>query len=87
MGYLIEKLSDSKQVVREATMVACAALIENSRPALFAQHTLKSLSHASWHVREGVLSLLVRCLLMQGRVNSSNRLDPEAGVVSLALNL
>lgn len=60
---LVEKLSDSKQVVRDATLECCSLLIETFKPPSFLAHCTKSLQHANWHVREGILVLIARCLL------------------------
>ena len=64
LSNLIEKLSDSKQVVRDMVMECCCNLINRSKPAPFAGQVIKYLQHANWHVREGVLILLARCLLV-----------------------
>jgi hypothetical protein len=60
---LIEKLSDSKQSIRDITLDCCAKMIKASQPVTFANNIVKDLQHANWHVREGVVNLLVRCLL------------------------
>jgi len=62
---LIDKLSDSKQTIRDVTLDCCAKIIRVSQPALFASSVIKDLQHANWHVREGVIQLLVRCMLAQ----------------------
>jgi len=67
---LIEKLSDSKQVVRDMVLECCSQMIKNSRPNVFALQIVKSLQHANWHVREGVLTLIVRCIIVQGTQDS-----------------
>jgi hypothetical protein len=64
LSNLIEKLSDSKQVVRDMVMECCCNLINRSKPVQFANQVIKYLQHANWHVREGVLILFVRCLLV-----------------------
>ena len=45
-------------------MDCCCNLINRSKPVLFAGQVIKYLQHANWHVREGVLILLVRCILV-----------------------
>lgn len=45
-------------------------MIKNTRPNVFAVQIVKSLQHANWHVREGVLTLLVRCIIVQGYQDS-----------------
>lgn len=67
ISVLIEKLSDSKQSMRDATLKCCAKVIKASQPSLFAGAVVKDLQHANWHVREGVINLLTRCLLLQGQ--------------------
>ena len=64
MANLIEKLSDSKQVVRDMVMDCCCNLINRSKPVVFASQVIKYLQHANWHVREGVIILLVRAILV-----------------------
>jgi len=64
LGNLVEKLSDSKQVVRDMVMECCCSLITRSKPATFASQIIKFFQHANWHVREGVLVLLVRSILV-----------------------
>ena len=64
LGNLVEKLSDSKQVVRDMVMDCCCSLITRSKPVTFAIQIIKYLQHANWHVREGVLVLLVRSILV-----------------------
>lgn len=64
LGNLVEKLSDSKQVVRDIVMECCCNLITRSKPVVFASQIIKYLQHANWHVREGVLILLVRSILV-----------------------
>jgi hypothetical protein len=61
---LIEKLADSKVVIRQAVLKCCSHLISSSRPSQFAYFTIKYLQHANWHVREGALSLLGHCFLI-----------------------
>ena len=60
---LTEKLSDSKQVVRDATLECFALVIVTFRQAPFLAHCAKSMQHANWHVREGILILIARCLI------------------------
>ena len=47
-------------------MECCCNLINRSKPAPFAIQVVKYLQHANWHVREGVLILIVRCILIAG---------------------
>jgi hypothetical protein len=63
VGNLTEKLSDSKQVVRDATLECCALVITTFKQAPFLAHCTKSMQHANWHVREGILILIARCLI------------------------
>ena len=51
LSNLVEKLSDSKQVVRDMVMECCNNLISRNKPALIAQQIIKYLQHANWHVR------------------------------------
>lgn len=61
---LVEKLSDSKQSIRDITLKCCANIIKASQPDVFVSNIVKELQHANWHVREGVIILIVRCLLV-----------------------
>ena len=65
LGHLIEKLSDSKQVVRDLVLECSSCLIQYSKPHQMVLMILKNLQHANWHVREGVLILIARCILIQ----------------------
>ena len=47
-------------------MDCCCNLIQRGKPAHFATQVVKYLQHANWHVREGVLLLIVRCILIAG---------------------
>ena len=84
LSNLIEKLSDSKQVVRDMVMDCCCNLINRSKPVPFAVHVIKYLQHANWHVREGVSILLVRCILisisLEGARRGSSALKPNMAV-------
>jgi hypothetical protein len=60
---VIEKLSDSKQVVRDAVLECCAYIVQTFRQTSFLAHCAKSMQHANWHVREGILILIARCLI------------------------
>mmetsp|Transcript_33543 Transcript_33543/g.41388 ORF Transcript_33543/g.41388 Transcript_33543/m.41388 type:complete len:109 (+) Transcript_33543:343-669(+) len=73
IGNLIEKLSDSKQVVRDMVMECCNSLISCSKPLQFAQQIIKYLQHANWHVRQGVLTLLVRAILLTSAQDPRSR--------------
>ena len=55
---LIEKLADSKIVIRQAVLKCCGYIICNYKVSTFAFHVLRYLQHGNWHVREGVLHLL-----------------------------
>lgn len=43
LGHLVEKLSDSKQIVRDMVMDCCSNLISRSKPLVFANNILSSL--------------------------------------------
>ena len=60
---LIEKLSDSKSVVRDAVLECCALLIDQISPANFLTLIHKSFTNTNWHVREGLQILFARCLI------------------------
>ena len=60
---LIEKLADSKSVVRDATLECCVLLIDQFKPITFIQQIYKSFQNSNWHVREGLQILVARCLL------------------------
>ena len=62
---LIEKLSDSKVVIRQAVLKCSALMLVQTQSAWFASQTLKYLQHANWHVREGALFLLAHCFIEQ----------------------
>ena len=61
---LIEKLSDSKVVIRQAVLKCCSVLIRGSSPSQFANHAISYLGHTNWHVREGILHLIANCLIV-----------------------
>lgn len=60
-------------------MACCCNLINRSKPAPFASQVIKYLQHANWHVREGVIILLVRCLLVAlgSEANKKTALKPN----------
>ena len=64
---LIEKLSDSKVVIRQAVLKCCSVLIRGSSPSQFANHAIGYLGHTNWHVREGILHLIANCLIVQAQ--------------------
>jgi hypothetical protein len=68
---LIEKLSDSKVVIRQAVLKCCGFLIQNSHKGLLAiaYHSIGYLQHTNWHVREGILHLLADCIISQGNLD------------------
>jgi hypothetical protein len=90
LTHLIEKLSDSKQVVRDMVLECCGCMIKSTRPNVFAVQIVKSLQHANWHVREGVLTLLVRCILVQsqqdGKKPSNLKPQLQNNAESLSMN-
>ena len=65
-------------------------MIKSTRPSAFAGQIVKSLQHANWHVREGVLTLLVRCIIVQSqqdpRKPSAPKPQLQNNAESLALN-
>ena len=71
---LIQKLSDSKVVIRQAVLKCCGFIIANSQVGLMtiADQSLKNLQHTNWHVREGVLHLIANCLLAQAQQDELN---------------
>ena len=79
LGNLIEKLSDSKQVVRDMVMECCAQMINGVKPNVLALQIVKNLQHANWHVRQGVLSLCVRCVIVQSQQDTrkSQSMKPQ----------
>lgn len=68
---LIEKLSDSKVVIRQAVLKCCGFIIANSANGLMAiaYHSIGYLQHTNWHVREGILHLLADCIIAQGQMD------------------
>jgi len=82
---LIEKLSDSKVVIRQAVLKCCGFIIQNSHNGLMAiaYHSIGYLQHTNWHVREGILHLLADCIISQGNFDdlkgplSQEPLDPN----------
>jgi len=69
---LIEKLSDSKVVIRQAVLKCCGVLIKQNSPSQFANHATGYLGHTNWHVREGILHLIANCLIVQGQQDELN---------------
>ncbi len=69
----MEKLSDSKQVVRDVTLDCCTTIIQKFKPTAFVGQTVSNLQHANWHVREGMLHLLARCQLESGEAALPNQ--------------
>ena len=61
---LIEKLSDSKVVIRQAVLKCSGALIRTSTPSKFSNFAISYLDHTNWYVREGILHLLANCLIV-----------------------
>ena len=61
---LIEKLSDSKVVIRQAVLKCCGVLIRQNSPSQFANFAISYLGHTNWHVREGILHLVANCLIV-----------------------
>ena len=45
-------------------MECCCNLINRSKPVPFSNQVIRYLQHANWHVREGVLILIARCILV-----------------------
>lgn len=76
---LIEKLSDSKVVIRRAVLKCCGVLIRGGSPCQFANYAIGYLGHTNWYVREGILVLLANCLIVQGQ---QEELNPNAGTMS-----
>lgn len=74
---LIEKLSDSKVVIRQSVLKCCGFIIHNSNNGLMAiaYHSIGYLQHTNWHVREGILYLLADCIITQGNVDELNAHD------------
>ena len=74
---LIEKLSDSKVVIRQAVLKCCGFIIAHSSNGLMAiaYHAIGYLQHTNWHVREGILHLLADCLLSQAQADELNGHD------------
>ena len=52
-------------------MECCCNLITRSKPVPFSNQVISYLQHANWHVREGVLILLARCILVASASKSS----------------
>ena len=75
----MEKLSDTKQVVRDVTLDCCTIIIQKFKPAQFVNQTINALQHANWHVREGILILFARSQLESGQqeLQNLNRLLEE----------
>ena len=61
---LIEKLSDSKVVIRQAVLRCCSLLIKNYDPGMFAQQSIDFIRHTNWHVREGILHLIANSIIV-----------------------
>lgn len=60
----MEKLSDSKQVVRTAIFKCSGQLIQCYKASQFAMQINRYLSNSNWHVKDGVIHLLAHCLLV-----------------------
>lgn len=71
---MIEKLSDSKVVIRQAVLKCCGFIIQNSPKGLMAiaYHSIGYLQHTNWHVREGILHVLGDCIISQGNFDDLN---------------
>lgn len=69
---LIEKLSDSKVVIRQAVLKCSGVLIRTNTPSKFCNFAISYLDHTNWYVREGILHLLANCLIVQGQQDELN---------------
>lgn len=65
MSLLIEKYGDNKDVVRDMVQECCSSMIKHTKPFVFANQICKNLQHSNCHVREGVLTLIVRSVIEQ----------------------
>jgi hypothetical protein len=82
---LIEKLSDSKVVIRQSVLKCCGFIIKHNTNGLMAiaYHSIGYLQHTNWHVREGILYLLADCIITQGNMDEMQQnlreesLDPN----------
>lgn len=95
LGHLVEKFSDSKQVVRDAVLECCSCMLKHTKPFLFANQISKNLQHANHFVREGALTLIIRCVLESTRGDKGPRMPSlkpqipgtqDQGLVSLLTN-
>lgn len=95
-GVLIEKFSDSKQVVRDAVLECCTYLLKHTKPFIFANQVCKNLQHSNQYVREGSLTLIVRCVLEQTKSDKGQKISSlkpqipgssEQGSLSLLTNV
>lgn len=69
---LIEKLSDSKVVIRQAVLRCCSLLIKNYEPSHFTQQSINFIRHTNWHVREGILHLIANSIIVQSQQDELN---------------
>lgn len=83
---LIEKLSDSQVLIRQAVLKCCGLLIRRSSPLQFATEAIGYLGHTNWHVREGILHLVANCLIEQEQQDQLNNKLEANKDVDLALN-
>lgn len=68
---LIEKLSDSKVVIRQSVLKCCGFIIKHCDNGLMtiAYHSIGYLQHTNWQVREGILYLIADCIITQGTMD------------------
>ena len=69
MTSLIEKLADSKVVIRQAVLKCCVLLIVHYKTSVFGIQAVRYLQHGNWHVREGVTTLIAHCIIHQTNCN------------------
>ena len=62
---VIEKLSDSKVIIRQAVLKCCGLLIKSYQPSMFGHQAILYIQHTNWHVREGILHLVANSLIVQ----------------------
>lgn len=60
---LIEKLSDSKVIIRQAVLKCCGNIVRYQKPLILANQAKNYLQHTNWHVREGIAHILANCII------------------------
>lgn len=83
---LVEKLADSKVIIRHAILKCCSLLIIKYKASIFAYHAMRYLQHGNWHAREGALSLIAHCIITQVQQKQKNNQESPDQECSLPIN-